>query len=225
MTYTYRHPRPSVTTDVLVFSIRERRLHVLLIQRGVDPFAGQWAIPGGFLRMDEDLADCAARELKEETGLDELAGLPLTQFRTYGAVDRDPRGRVISVAFLTLVPSDHLTVRGMSDASAAAWFAFDTLPPLAFDHAQILEDGRAHLADLVNPSISDSASVVFDLLPEAFSLSDAQNVFEILRGEALDKRNFRKWFDATWPLVETGETTTGPGRPAALYRRDTTGRD
>lgn len=219
MTYTYRHPRPSVTTDVLVFSIREHRLHVLLIKRGIDPFAGQWAIPGGFLKMDEDLETCAARELREETGLSELSGLPLTQFRTYGSVDRDPRGRVISVAFVTLVPPDHLTVKGMSDASDAQWFAFDALPALAFDHAQILADGRDHLARLVNPSISESATVVFELLPEAFSLSEAQAIFETLRGEELDKRNFRKWFGATWPTKETGDTTKGPGRPAALFRR------
>lgn len=223
MTYTYRHPRPSVTTDVLVFSIRDRRLHVLLVQRGVEPFAGRWAIPGGFLRMDEELETCAARELQEETGLADLAGLPLTQFQTYGGVDRDPRGRVVSVAFLTLVPSDHLTVRGMSDASDARWFALDDLPDLAFDHAGIVADGRAHLSRLVTPSISDSAKVVFDLLPAAFSLAEAQQVFEILRGEDLDKRNFRKWFSATWPLKETGEMTSGPGRPAALYRLDAAG--
>jgi 8-oxo-dGTP diphosphatase len=218
MAYTYRHPRPSVTTDTLVFSIRDRRLHILLIERRIDPFAGRWAIPGGFLKMDEDLVDCAARELREETGLDDLRGLPLSQFRTYGAVDRDPRGRVITVAFLTLVPSDHLTVRGMSDASAARWFPLEDLPDLAFDHQRIVADGRAHLAGLVTPSLSGSAQVVFDLLPSTFTLFEAQLVFEILRGEELDKRNFRKWFTGTWPLRETGETTTGPGRPAALYQ-------
>lgn len=220
MTYAYRHPRPSVTTDILVFSIREKRLYILLIQRGVEPFKGQWAIPGGFLKMDEDLAICAARELQEETGVSDFASLPLTQFQTYGAVDRDPRGRTVSVAFLTLVPSDHLSVRGMSDAQDARWFPMDDLPPLAFDHAQILQDGRAELANLVNPDVTESARVVFDLLPAAFSLSEAQAVFEILRGESLDKRNFRKWFAGTWPIKETGETTSGPGRPAALFRLD-----
>ncbi|SMD12042.1 NUDIX hydrolase [Primorskyibacter flagellatus] len=218
MSYKYKHPRPSVTTDILVFSIRNKRLQILLVQRGIEPFKDQWAIPGGFLKMDEDLSTCAARELREETGVTDLASLPLTQFHTYGAVNRDPRGRTISVAFFTLVPSDQLTVRGTSDARDARWFPLDDLPILAFDHSRIVEDGRANLARLVDPEIVDSAKVVFDLLPATFSLSEAQTVFEILRGEKLDKRNFRKWFSGTWTLQETGETTRGPGRPALLYR-------
>lgn len=218
MSYEYKHPRPSVTTDILVFSIRNKQLQILLIQRGIEPFKDMWAIPGGFLKMDEDLSTGAARELKEETGVTAFASLPLTQFQTYGAVDRDPRGRTISVAFLTLVPSDQLTVQGMSDASDARWFPLDDLPTLAFDHSRIIADGRANLARLVDPEVAESAKVVFDLLPAKFSLSEAQGVFEILRGETLDKRNFRKWFSGTWTLQETGETTSGPGRPALLYR-------
>lgn len=119
------------------------------------------------------------------------------------------------------MPSDAVTLIGGSDARQARWFDYAQLPQLAFDHNRILADGRAHLAGLVNPEVSSLASVVFELLPASFSLSEAQAVFETLRGEAQDKRNFRKWFSSTWPLQETGETTSGPGRPAALYRLDT----
>ncbi|MBF9043916.1 NUDIX domain-containing protein [Rhodobacterales bacterium HKCCE4037] len=216
MSYTYEFPRPSVTTDILVFSIRDGVLQVLLIERKLDPFKGAWAIPGGFVQMDEDLATGALRELEEETG---LSGIPIRQLGAYGAPDRDPRGRVITVAFLALVPSDDLQARGGSDAEDARWFPVDDLPPLAFDHAQILADGRAELARDVTASIHDSALVAFDFLPETFTLSQAQQVFETLRGEEMDKRNFRKWLTNEWAIEDTGEKSTGGRhRPAALFR-------
>jgi 8-oxo-dGTP diphosphatase len=214
--YTYSHPRPSLTTDILIFSIREKALQVLLIERKVQPFAGQWAIPGGFVRMSEDLVDGALRELAEEAG---VTGVPLTQFRTYGRPDRDPRERVVTVVFMALVPSDHIVATAASDAAKVQWFPVDDLPPLAFDHARILADARQRLADDVKVSVEQTGRVAFDFLPEEFSLSQAQSVFETLRGEALDKRNFRKWILATWPIEETGAQTSGTGhRPAALYR-------
>ena len=216
MSHTYTHPRPSVTTDTLVFSIRDRRLHVLLIERDKDPFVGRWAIPGGFLRLNEDLADCAARELAEET---QVSGLPLVQFRTYGTPGRDPRGPTVTVVFLALVASDHIMPTGGSDARRAAWFPVDDHPPLAFDHDMILTEGRARLAEDVTRSVAETGRVAFDFLPAEFSLSQAQTVFEILRGEDLDKRNFRKWIAATWAIADTGRMTNGTGhRPAALYR-------
>ncbi|QQA43896.1 NUDIX hydrolase [Pelagovum pacificum] len=216
MSYTYDYPRPSVTTDILVFSIRDGVLQVLLIERKIDPFQGTWAIPGGFVQMDEDLRDGALRELEEETGLSDI---PLRQLRAYGAPDRDPRGRVITVAFIALVPSDELIARGGSDAQDARWFPIDDLPPLAFDHAEILADGRAELARDVTASIHDSALVAFDFLPEKFTLSQAQRVFETLRGEEMDKRNFRKWLSNEWSIEDTGEKSSGGRhRPAALFR-------
>lgn len=216
MVYTYEFPRPSVTTDILVFSIRDGALHVLLIERKLDPFQGSWAIPGGFVQMDEDIYQGALRELEEETGLSDI---PLRQLRCYGAPDRDPRGRVITIAFTALVPSDDLVAVGGSDAQDAQWFSMDALPPLAFDHAQILADGRAQLARDVTDSIHDSALVAFDFLPKKFTLSQAQQVFETLRGETMDKRNFRKWLGKEWSIEDTGETSTGGRhRPAALYR-------
>lgn len=216
MPHTYKYERPSVTTDILIFSIRERCLKVLLIERRVQPFAGQWAIPGGFVRMGEDLVEGALRELAEETGITEV---PLTQFHTYGRPGRDPRDRVITVVFFALVPSDHMVANAASDAAAVCWFPVDDLPQLAFDHADILADARARLAEDVSTSVERTGRVAFDFLPAEFSLSQAQTVFEILRGEMLDKRNFRKWIMATWPIEETGAQTSGTGhRPAALYR-------
>jgi 8-oxo-dGTP diphosphatase len=216
MTYADKYPRLSVTTDTLVFSIRDRRLNVLLIERDREPFVGRWAIPGGFLRLNEDLVDCAARELFEETG---VTGLPLRQFRTYGAPGRDPRGSTVTVVFFALVPSDHIFPVGGTDARNAAWFAVEDHPPLAFDHDTILAEGRARLAEDVTKTVADTGRVAFSFLPAEFSLSEAQAVFEILRGETVDRRNFRKWVTLTWPVEETGRMATGTGfRPAALYR-------
>ncbi len=215
MSYTYEFPRPSVTTDVLVFSIRDGELQILLIERKFDPFKGAWAIPGGFVQMDESLRDGALRELEEETGLSDIA---LRQLQTYGQPERDPRGRVITVAFVALVPSDDLFAQGGSDAQDAQWFPVDALPPLAFDHAQILMDGRAQLARDVTESILETALVAFDFLPAKFTLSQAQQIFETLRGETMDKRNFRKWLAKGWPIEDTGEKSTGGRhRPAALF--------
>lgn len=216
MSYTYEFPRPSVTTDILVFSIRDAVLQVLLIDRKFDPYKGAWAIPGGFVQMDEDLTEGALRELEEETG---LSGIPIRQLGAYGAPGRDPRGRVITIAFIALVPSTELIAKGGSDAQDARWFPVDELPPLAFDHAQILADGRAQLARDVTASIKDSALVAFDFLPPKFTLSQAQEVFETLRGEAMDKRNFRKWLSNEWTIEDTGEKSSGGRhRPAALFQ-------
>ena len=220
MSHTYEFPRPSVTSDILVFSIRDGVLQVLLIERKIDPFRGVWAIPGGFVQMDEDIRDGALRELEEETG---LTGIPLRQLGAYGDPGRDPRGRVITIAFIALVPSHDLIARGGSDAQDARWFPVDALPPLAFDHARILADGRARLARDVTASIQDSGLVAFDFLPAAFTLSEAQQVFETLRGEVMDKRNFRKWLTNEWSIEDTGEKSTGGRhRPAALFRLNPT---
>jgi 8-oxo-dGTP diphosphatase len=136
-------PRPSVTSDIVIFTLRERHLHVLLIQRGEETEQGKWALPGGFLRENESPEQAARRELEEETG---VSGVYLEQFRAFGEPGRDPRGWVITVAFTALIPSDTLVLRADSDAADARWFPTDELPsPLAFDHAQIL---AAALADL-----------------------------------------------------------------------------
>ena len=138
MSYTYKYPRPAVTADCVVMTT-ESEPRVLLIQRGGDPYKGRWAIPGGFLNMDETTEQCAIRELEEETGLqiDQVY-----QIGAYSKVDRDPRGRTISVAYLALV-NQPLDVSGQDDAAEAKWFSVNALPPLAFDHEEIMADAIA----------------------------------------------------------------------------------
>ncbi len=134
--FTYRYPRPAVTTDALVFVKEGNSFSVLLIRRGQEPFKGKWALPGGFLQMDERLETACKRELQEETGLDVEK---MKQFKTYDAIDRDPRHRTISVVFSTSLPFK-AEVKGGDDAAQAEWFSIKNLPPLAFDHEQIIRD-------------------------------------------------------------------------------------
>lgn len=144
MTHTYAYPHPAVTTDIALFSLGSEGLKLLLVKRKAPPFDGQWALPGGFLEMDETLEACAARELREETGIE---AVHLTQFHAFSAPDRDPRERVISVAFLGLLPADAAPPMAGSDAADVRWHNADALPPLAFDHAEIVRMAQAHLAD------------------------------------------------------------------------------
>ena len=138
MSYTYKYPRPAVTADCVVIAQATRE--VLLIQRGIEPFKGCWAFPGGFMNMDETTEQCAVRELEEETGL-RLSSL--RQIGTYSKVDRDPRGRTITVAYLALIDAP-VSVKGQDDAAQAQWFPLSALPPLAFDHAEIMQDAISY---------------------------------------------------------------------------------
>ncbi len=209
--HCYEYPHPAVTTDVVVFTIRERRLKLLLIERGTGPFRGMWALPGGFLDIDEDLEDCAMRELEEETG---VSGVYLEQLYTYGKPDRDPRERVISIAYYALIPSDRLEVKAASDASDAQWFALDEMPELAFDHNEIIRQAHRRLVAKL-----DYSTIAFQFMAETFTLSELQAVYEILLDEELDKRNFRKWILALEQVEETGELRrTGNHRPARMYK-------
>lgn len=145
MNYTYKYPRPAVTADCVVMTL-ETKARVLLIERGNEPYKGHWAIPGGFLNMDETTEQCAIRELEEETGLriDKVH-----QIGAYSKVDRDPRGRTISVAYLAII-EEPLEARGQDDAAKAKWFYIDDLPPLAFDHDEIMADAIALYNSLKN---------------------------------------------------------------------------
>jgi 8-oxo-dGTP diphosphatase len=215
--YCYAHPHPAVTTDVVVFTIRERRLQLLLVRRAAEPFAGQWALPGGFLDIGEGLDRGAARELEEETG---VADVYLEQLYTFGRPDRDPRERVISVAYFALVPSERLDVKAASDAADAAWFPISGLPPLAFDHDEIIRAAHRRLVAKL-----DYSTIAFQFLPEAFTLSELQEVYEILVDAELDKRNFRKWALALEQIEETGALRRrGSHRPARVYRLTQRGR-
>jgi 8-oxo-dGTP diphosphatase len=209
--YCYAYPHPAVTTDVVLFTIDDRRLQLLLIRRGSEPFKGQWALPGGFLEIDEDLQDGALRELREETG---VSGIYLEQLRTFGRPGRDPRERVISVAYYALAPCQRLTVRAASDAAEASWFPAADLPALAFDHAEIIRAAHERLVAKL-----DYSTIAFQFMPERFTLSELQQVYEILLDAELDKRNFRKWARALEQIEETDEQRRrGSHRPARLYR-------
>jgi len=215
--YRYDHPHPAVSTDVVLFTLREDRLQLLLIKRRGEPFADCWALPGGFLEIGEDLETCAARELAEETGLSDIY---LEQLYTFGRPDRDPRERVISVTYYALLPSDKLKPRAASDAAATGWFPIDELPPLAFDHADIIELAHRRLVAKL-----DYSTIAFQFLPPAFTLSEVQKVYEILGNAPVDKRNFRKRLRTLDLVHETGRMRrTGNHRPAREYRLRQPGR-
>jgi 8-oxo-dGTP diphosphatase len=209
MPFTYEYPHPAVATDIAVFTLRKGALHVLLIERGGEPFRGAWALPGGFVQPDETLDACALRELLEETGVEADA---LFHFANFSAPERDPRERVISVAYLALMSSDELRVEGSSDAAQARWFPIDDLPALAFDHDEILGQALASLAGRAR-----SVTLLFALLPTRFTLSQLQAAYEAVTGEEAEKRNFRKMVLGLDCVRETDAFAHGSHRPARLY--------
>src|SRR4029077_8529269 len=213
MPYTYEYPRGALTVDCVVFGLDEEDLKVLLIQRALPPFSGKWALPGGFVRVDETLDDAARRELEEETGLRKVF---LEQLYTFGAVDRDPRERIVSVAYYALVKlSDH-RIHAATDACDAAWFAVSEAQDLAFDHERILATALERLKNKVRYQ-----PIGFELLPPQFTLSQLQRLYETILDTPLDKRNFRKkslGMDFLAPLDEVEKAV--PPRPARLYRFD-----
>lgn len=205
------YERPSVTVDVVIFSLVGEDLQVLLIKRKNPPFAGMWAIPGGFVRMEESLEEAALRELAEETGVTDVY---IEQLYTFGDPDRDPRTRVITVAYFALVPYDAIQHRPGTDAAETSWFSVFDLPELAFDHDEILDYALTRLRYKL-----EYTSVGFQLLPDVFTLSELQKAYEIILGEELDKRNFRRKILSADILEETGrKKKEGEGRPAMLYR-------
>lgn len=210
MSHTYEYPHPAVTTDIVIFTIRNQGLELLLVRRAADPYRDYWALPGGFIEIDEDLEDCALRELEEETG---VSGVYLEQLYTFGTPGRDPRERVISVAYYALVSPDRLNIRAASDAREVAWFPFDQLPLLAFDHKSIVDMAHQRLAAKLNYS-----TIALQFMPEKFTLSELQQVYEIINGEPLDKRNFRKRVMSLDCIKQTGSyRRNGNHRPARLF--------
>ena len=213
MPHEYEYPRPALAVDCVVFGYEEEALRVLLIQRAAPPFEGGWALPGGFVHVDESVDDAAVRELREETGVSRLY---LEQLYTFGAIDRDPRERVVSVAYFALVKMSEHEVRGATDARDAAWFAIDDLPTLAFDHDRIFEMALERLRGKVHYQ-----PIGFELLPKKFTLTQLQRLYEVVLGEPLDKRNFRKRVLAMGFLEELDEVQQDVAhRAARLYRFD-----
>ena len=206
--YCYKYPHPAVTTDCVIFGFDGSELQVLLIERGIEPFKGKWAFPGGFLNMDETAGEGALRELKEETGLENAY---IEQFNTYSDPGRDPRERVITIAHYALVRIQE--VKGGDDAAKAQWFPIDEVPQLAFDHDKILRDAMRKLRERIH-----FEPIGFELLPEKFTMRDLQILYESILGVKFDRRNFAKKM-MHYELVNQLDETVRPTakRDALLY--------
>jgi len=215
MPTTYEHPRPSLTIDCVVFGldVEEKDLKVMLIQRDIPPFQGQWALPGGFVRINESLEDTALRELREETGIEKVF---LEQLYTLGELNRDPRERVVTVAYYALVNLNEHRIRATTDARKAAWFSVTDLPKLAFDHNRIADTALRRLQGKLRYE-----PIGFELLPRTFTLSQLQTLYEIVLERTLDRRNFRKKILSMGLLADTGEVEEDVAhRAARLYQFD-----
>jgi 8-oxo-dGTP diphosphatase len=199
-----------VTVDIVIFTLREGSLQVLLVKRGVPPFEGQYAIPGGFIREGESLEEAALRELYEEAG---VRNVFLEQLYTFGDPKRDPRGRVITVAYYALIASDKLSLVAGADAAEAQWFPVNDLPPLAFDHRSILHYAVERLRNKL-----EYTTVGFQLLAEKFTLGELQAVYEAILGRPLDKRNFRRKIALLGILKPLREWQHTGRKPAQLFR-------
>ena len=200
--YCYKYPHPSVTTDCVIFGYDVKEgLSVLLVQRGIDPFKGRWAIPGGFLKMDETTEQCARRELKEETGFDVKV---VEEFGCFSEVDRDPRERVLTVAYFALAHKED--VQGGDDAAAAKWFPIDEIPSLAFDHDMILRHAKKRLKEMIH-----FEPIGFELLPDVFTMPQLQDLYEAILEVKFDRRNFANKMAKLGILREVGDRPKNAG--------------
>jgi 8-oxo-dGTP diphosphatase len=202
--------RPVVTVDVVIFTLRAGSLQVLLVRRRRSPGKGMWAIPGGTIGLSEALEAAALRTLEEETGLGDVF---LEQLYTFGEPGRDARGRVITVSYFAVVPASHAASWKAEDAQRVQWWPINELPPLAFDHGDILSYALVRLRYKL-----EYTAVGFELLPEVFTLTELQSAYEIVLGEELDKRNFRRKILGAGVIEPSGGYRAGEGRPARLYR-------
>lgn len=211
--YIYEYPRPAVTTDCVIFGFDGGELKVLLIEREIEPYKNYWALPGGFINMDEDAETCARRKLQEETMLENIY---IEQLFTFSAADRDPRYRVISIAYYALVKLlDYSACAGIG-TNRVKWFPLSEVPPLAFDHTDILEMAKQRLKGKIKYQ-----PVGFELLPEKFTMPELHRLYEIILETAIDRRNFRKKILGFDLLIDCNELVKGaPNRAAKLYRFD-----
>jgi len=223
-THTYDYPRPMVTVDLVVIAPRDDRLSLLLVRRGKPPYEGSWALPGGFVEMDESLADAARRELAEETGLNlpKSAANPsrrssnvwMDQLRAFGQPDRDPRGRTITVAYLVLIRPGYASwVRAGDDAADARWFDPRRLPRWAFDHRQIVRTAMTRLRDDM-----EHAGLAFRLVPATFTLAELQRTYEMIFGRDLNRDRFRRRVRGLGVLEPTSASAKRAGRSETRFR-------
>ncbi len=200
------HPR--VTVNIVIFTIKDEELKVLLVKRIVEPYKNSWALPGGFIKINESLEDAAKRELFEETN---VKNIYLEQLYTFGDPNRDPRTRVIAVTYFALIKNENINLKAKNQAKELQWFNVKKLPELAFDHKKIIDYAVQRLKYKL-----EYTTVGFKLLNKEFTLTELQRVYEIILNKKLDKRNFRKWIK---PLVKrtNKKVVHGVGRPAWLY--------
>lgn len=211
--HLYKFPRPAVTTDCVIFGFDKTGLKVLLVERGIEPYSGRWALPGGFLYMDEDADTCARRILQKET---RLWNIYMEQLYTFSAIDRDPRYRVISIAYYALVKLSDYTASAGEDTRSVKWFDLDEVPLLAFDHKKILDTARERLRGKIKYQ-----PIGFELLPERFTLPELHHLYETVLGVELDRRNFRKKMLSYDLLIDHGEYMSGAAnRAPKIYSFD-----
>lgn len=200
----------AIATDVVIFTVNEQ-LNVLLIKMKRAPFTGHWAIPGGMVKVDESVDNAAKRHLLSKTG---VTNIYLEQLYTFGDVDRDPYGRVVSVAYMALIPEQGLKLKTSEDYSDIDWFPANQLPKMAYDHKEIVNFAVQRLKAKL-----EYTNIVYSLMPEEFTLGDLQNTYELILKTKLDKRNFRKKIIALKIVKPAGKRTVGDAnRPAELYR-------
>ncbi len=201
--------KPSVTVDIVIFTIKENDLKILLVKRKINPFKDYWAIPGGFVRIHESLEEAAKRELEEETG---VKNVYLEQLYSFGEPKRDPRGRVITIAYMALINSENIKLRATTDVSDAQWFSIKKIPHLAFDHKKILDYSLKRLKWKF-----EYTNVAFSLLPKKFAISQIQKIYEIVFDKKIDKRNFAKKIISIDILKEEEIKRDVSHRPPMLY--------